>query len=168
LLEEKIDQTASNKNAHNLSSGEIISTSANNNSETISKINPFKPKINKSRQERFKEMLTKVGQTEDELMFTKGSSSEHHNGSSNHKNNKKYDRCHALYEKGKMKNELNKIIFQKNIEAKEEKLVAQCTFKPRTNSAASKPAQKVNPKEIGSQMYERLTGWKKQQQEKYF
>lgn len=147
-----------------MSTGEIISTSANNNSGTIGKnVQPFRVSggINKSRQEKFKELLTKMGQTDEEIYMTKGTSGDQKYG-------RKVDRCHALYEKGKMKNELNKIMYQKNKEAKEEKLVSECTFKPRTNSVTTKePKEKVDPKTIGSQMYDRLTSWKKQNLEKY-
>ncbi|MFM7851579.1 MAG: hypothetical protein ACKO96_06570 [Flammeovirgaceae bacterium] len=54
-----------------------------------------------------------------------------------------------------------KIIQQKKIEEKEEKIVSECTFKPRTNSAG-KPVDRVSGKEF----YDRTVNWKKQQMEK--
>jgi len=44
------------------------------------------------------------------------------------------ERCIMLYEKGKIKNELNKMIFQKNYEVRAYKELEECTFQPRTNS----------------------------------
>lgn len=111
--------------------------------------------------------MNKVGQTEEDIFLNKGISNEYHfsngSGSNNNKNGieKRVDRCHVLYEKGKMKNELYKIIQQKKIEEKEEKIVSECTFKPRTNSAG-RPVDRVSGKEF----YDRTVNWKKQQMEK--
>jgi hypothetical protein len=43
------------------------------------------------------------------------------------------ERCLMLYEKGKIKNEVNKIMFMKNEELKKVKELVSCTFKPKLN-----------------------------------
>jgi hypothetical protein len=121
----------------------------------------------KSRQEKFKELLNLVGQTEEDIMHNKGISNEYNfsNGSGTNNNRmgyeKRVDRCHTLYEKGKMKSELNKINMQKKIEEKEEKMVSECTFQPRTSSAG-RQVEKISGKEF----YDRTVNWKKHQLEK--
>jgi len=73
------------------------------------------------------------------------------------------DRCLHLYEKGKAKNVKDKINQQKKIQEKEEKLLSECTFKPRTISALGKdPNEKPA---TGKQFYERTVNWKKKMQE---
>jgi len=45
------------------------------------------------------------------------------------------ERCKLLYEKGKLKNEINKLKYLKNNEIRDKNIIKDCTFKPRTNSA---------------------------------
>ena len=73
------------------------------------------------------------------------------------------ERCHLLYEKGKIKNEVNKLMFVKNNEIKEKQELSECTFKPRTNSAKNLFSRKVMSKidEKEKNMYERSIYLKK-------
>jgi len=43
------------------------------------------------------------------------------------------ERCYLLYNKGKIKNEVNRLMFKKNSELKEKQELSQCTFKPKLN-----------------------------------
>lgn len=121
-------------------------------------------KNEKEKQQKFHVGLE--GRKDDDIIISKGNSNESNGNNSNSCNNKastkQRDRCLDLYEKGKMKNDLNKIIYQKNIEAKEEKLVSECTFKPWTNSVMNPTKEKLS----GKLLYERTVKWKKDQMEK--
>jgi hypothetical protein len=160
------DYHNSNNNSENPNYSNFDSSPQKQNHDVIQKKNKHQNSV-KSRQEKFKELLTKVGQTEEDIFLNKGISNEYHfsNGSGTHNNRmaseKRVDRCHFLYEKGKMKSELNKINLQKKIEEKEEKIVSECTFQPRTSSAG-RPLEKISGKEF----YDRTVNWKKQQLEK--
>lgn len=43
------------------------------------------------------------------------------------------EKCHFLYEKGKIKNEVNRIMFKKNSELRLKKELDECTFAPKIN-----------------------------------
>ena len=68
------------------------------------------------------------------------------------------ERCHLLYEKGKIKNEVNKLIFQKNSELKEQQELSLCTFKPKLNMKDRKFDNPLGRAEIDT--YERNKTWK--------
>ena len=129
----------------------------------------YKVKVNKSREEKFKELINRVNQGNNEENITQGNNpySHHSNGNANtnsHKNaNKQGDKSLNLYEKGRIKDEIKTKMFQENIAAKEEKGLRACTFKPRTNSASNKDKKNDKPHSIkGKELYDRTVGWKKQ------
>ena len=131
--------------------------------------------INKSRENKFKELLNRVGQGKDEEnLITQGNNTDVHlsNGniatstSINKQSNKQKERCLNLYEKGKMKNELYRINLQKENHVKEEKVLAECTFKPVTNCALNKNKSENKQKSNGKEFYDRTVGWKKHNLEK--
>lgn len=67
-----------------------------------------------------------------------------------------FERCHFLYEKGRIKNEVNKIISKKNHEMQVKSELNECTFKPKLNPRILKgslPNQKVN--QLHSTIYKR-------------
>jgi len=69
------------------------------------------------------------------------------------------ERCHLLYEKGKIRNEVNKLIYLKNNEVKKKEEMTECTFAPRTNSMGKIiPNKKVN-------FYHKTIQWKKKNDE---
>ena len=76
------------------------------------------------------------------------------------------ERCCLLYEKGKIKNEVNKLIIQKNFELKDKQLLSKCTFKPRINSVKTLSARKDSNK-FAYNVYERNDNWMRNRNEKY-
>ena len=100
--------------------------------ETNNKFNNFFLKkdtntINTDVQVKFKILMNKMG-------FDTNENDLKHNTIS-HQQKESIERCHLLYEKGKIKNEVNKLIYIKNNEIREKAEMSECTFKPRTNSA---------------------------------
>jgi len=158
--ENKIDNKPDIQNNPYISTCEIISNY--NNTE-------FKGKTLVEAKNNVKLGKVNHGKTKEEIVISKANSTEHNlsNGNSsnscNKASSKQRDRCLALYDKGKMKSDLNKIIYQKNIEEKEIKLISECTFKPRTNSAMNQNKEKI----CGKELYDRTVKWKKDQIEKY-
>lgn len=87
--------------------------------------------------------------------------------SNSKKKNSSIERCNLLYEKGRIKNEVNKLIIQKNFELKEKQMLSKCTFKPRTNSVKFiKTGLKDSNR--GSDVYQRNEYWMKNKLEKLF
>ena len=83
------------------------------------------------------------------------------------KKNSSIDRCFLLYEKGKIKNEVNKLIIQKNYELKEKQLLSKCTFKPITNSVRFITPTSIKDSNKSSSIYDRNEYWNKNKLEKY-
>jgi hypothetical protein len=83
------------------------------------------------------------------------------------------DRCYMLYEKGKVKNEVSKLIFEKHHEMKVQSEMNYCTFKPKTNKKSEKMTANNIQKEIdgvmhkkSSQFYHKSVFWKSKKFEK--
>jgi len=100
--------------------------------------------------QKFKKLLVKLGFDEIEIK---------HNTITHTKTS--IERCHLLYEKGKIKNEVNKLIFLKNHEIKEKQQLSECTFLPRTNSA-----RKIEVRKTQDKFYDRAIHWKKTKEER--
>jgi len=75
--------------------------------------------------EKYKNLLSKLGFDILETERVK----------SNVREKQAIERCKLLYEKGKLKNEINKLKYLKNNEIRDKNIIKDCTFKPRTNSA---------------------------------
>lgn len=79
---------------------------------------------------------------------------------------KAHERCMILYEKAKIKNEVNKIMFLKNYEIKEQKELEECTFKPKINlDIMEDPYYNVQKFETddhnpNKSLYDRSMNWK--------
>ncbi len=93
-------------------------------------------------------------------------SNSNENYSSKGKKLKGHETSNRLYEKGKMKSELNKIIHQKNIEAKEKEELRHCTFKPTLNSDIPKDISvrlennHIYEFDLSESIYDRTYKWK--------
>jgi len=120
---------------------------------TLTSLKKIKPNI----EEKFRKLETKLLETERTITNTSMNLGK--------KKNSSIDRCNLLYEKGKIKNEVNKLIIQKNYELKEKQLLSKCTFKPRVNSIKSITTNLKDTKR--NSVYERNQYWKKNKQEKY-
>jgi len=72
------------------------------------------------------------------------------------------EKCHLLYEKGKIKNEFTRLAHQNTDKARDQAELKECTFRPRIN-------RKTNNKHslsIEGSFYDRSINWKKINQEK--
>ena len=110
-------------------------------------------------QQKFKRLFNKLGFDSNEAKLK-------HNTLSNQQK-ASIERCHLLYEKGKIKNEVNKLVFVKNNEIKEKKELSECTFKPRTNSAKKLIIKDEKIEEKDKKMFERASNWMKKTSDKY-
>lgn len=103
-----------------------------------------------TREEKFKMMLEKYADSSPEKAGLK-------------KGVNAQKRCYLLYEKGKIKNEVSKLINQKNNELREQKELSECTFKPKVNKLNRKNSMgEFEQKGI----YDRAINWKKRKNEK--
>jgi len=101
-----------------------------------------------SREEKFKMMMEKYPEDEQNNYVKKSK--------------KAQERCCLLYEKGKIKHEVAKLINQKNSELKDQKEMSECTFKPKTNLLKKNVKEEFEEKKI----YDRAISWKKNKIEK--
>jgi hypothetical protein len=80
---------------------------------------------------------------------------------------KAIDRCLMMYENGKLKNEINKILFSKNEELKMKKEVSECTWKPKTNEKIKNGNEKSKVYYDKSvKLIDRVVKWKKKKEQK--
>lgn len=86
-----------------------------------------------------------------------------HNDKENSKKNLAAERCLLLYEKGKIKSEVNRLMYQKNEELRLQQELNSCTFKPKLNTTVKK---KDSSKFNNSDMYNKNIHWKKMQDQK--
>jgi len=108
-------------------------------------------------EEKFKQLSTKLQLDTFENNQLKTSSSPRKNIS--------VERCLQLYEKSKVKMEVNKMVIQKNIELKEKRMMSTCTFKPKTNitkSLKNSPSRKPHHTSV----FERNDFWLRNKKEK--
>lgn len=71
---------------------------------------------------------------------------------------KNKERLDILYEKGRLKNELNKLLLNKKLEKEREDELIGCTFKPFLYKKSSKSIR-TNEKSPEGDFYERLSNW---------
>jgi len=76
------------------------------------------------------------------------------------------ERCMMLYERAKIKNEVNKINFFKNIEIKESIEFEECTFKPQINERKNKQEENLKLIYKNTKIYSRNLQWKENKQHK--
>jgi hypothetical protein len=76
------------------------------------------------------------------------------------------ERCMMLYERAKIKNEVNKINFFKNIEIKESIEFEECTFKPQINERKNKQEENLKLIYKNTKIYNRNLQWKENKQHK--
>ena len=138
-----------NNNNNNVNNVNINKQSSLDNSLILNEKSSEVSKL--TREEKFKMMLEKYADSSPEKAPSK-------------KIEKAKQRCNLLYEKGKIKNEVNKLINQKNSELREQKELSECTFKPRTNSSFKKSSVGKEFDEKG--IYDRAINWKKRKIEK--
>lgn len=78
-------------------------------------------------------------------------------------NNQTVNKCQArnrlelLYEKGKIKNEVNRLLAQKTEEIRVQEELSKCTFYPQTNKRITFGVKKKNY--VEGNFYERLASW---------
>jgi len=77
------------------------------------------------------------------------------------------ERCFLLYEKGKIKNEVNRLMFRKNSELKVKKELDDCTFKPKLNNNYQKITTQKFSSKSDINTYKRNVYWKSRSIEKY-
>jgi hypothetical protein len=74
------------------------------------------------------------------------------------RNIRNFERLEKLYEKGKIKNEMNKLLLNKKLEIKEKEELNECTFKPFLYKNFHKSIR-TNEKSPEGDFYERLSNW---------
>ena len=67
------------------------------------------------------------------------------------------ERLHLLYEKGKIKNEVNRLLSEKNEQTKLQEELSKCTFYPQVNKKRNNNDKNKN--NLEGNFYERLTNW---------
>lgn len=80
------------------------------------------------------------------------------------KKKKAAERCYLLYEKGKIKNEVNRIMFLKNEELKVQNEMKDCTWKPQLNKINKQLEHKLLSN--GMKIYNRSIKWLAQNSQK--
>lgn len=76
------------------------------------------------------------------------------------------ERCMMLYERAKIKNEVNKINFFKNIEIKENMELEECSFHPQINERKNKQEENLKLIYKNTKIYNRSLQWKENKQHK--
>jgi hypothetical protein len=76
------------------------------------------------------------------------------------------ERCYLLYEKGKIKNEINRIMYHKNEELKIQKELKNCTWKPELNKRCGKLEENLKIIMKDTKIYNRGVRWKVQTNQK--
>jgi len=80
------------------------------------------------------------------------------------KKKNEYEKCYLLYEKAKIKNEVNRLMFEKHSELKERQELSECTFKPKLNKNIM---QLNNQKQTINDTYKRNITWKLRNEERF-
>lgn len=78
----------------------------------------------------------------------------------------KRERLEVLYEQGKMKNEVNRLLAIKNEEIKEQNELSQCTFYPATNREKKFNIGDTKKNHLDGNFYERLANWQNKIEQK--
>jgi len=76
------------------------------------------------------------------------------------------ERCMMLYERAKIKNEVNKINFYKNIEIKENIELEECSFHPQINERKNKQEENLKLVYKNTKIYNRSLQWKENKEHK--
>ena len=80
------------------------------------------------------------------------------------------EKCFSLYENGKIKNEVNRLLAEKNSKIKQEMEMKDCTFFPKTNFNegfnGDKNVNNQMMKKLESNFYDRITNWQQKKEKK--
>jgi hypothetical protein len=80
------------------------------------------------------------------------------------------EKCYSLYENGKIKNEINRLLAQKNDEIKRQTELKECTFFPKTNFKekliGDKNSNNQMLKKLDSNFYDRIVSWQQKKEKK--
>ncbi len=80
------------------------------------------------------------------------------------------EKCYSLYENGKIKNEVSRLLAQKNEEIKRQNELRECTFFPKTNFndrfIGDKNINNQMLKKLDSNFYERILNWQQKKEKK--
>jgi len=76
------------------------------------------------------------------------------------KHKRSVERCVNMYEKGKIKNEINRLMFHKNEEVKEQNELSLCTWKPELNKRNNKKEENLKVLYSQTKIYNRTQSWK--------
>lgn len=102
------------------------------------------------REEKFKKLLDKFADSSPEKRAS-------------NKSFKATQRCNQLYENGKIKNEVSRLINQKNSILRDQKELSECTFRPKINCMyLMKTVHNLDQHGV----YDRAINWKKRKIEK--
>jgi len=93
-----------------------------------------------------------------EHLWTPEELEERHN--EEHKKKKAIERCFILYERGKIKNEVNRIMYHKNEELKIQSELKKCTWKPHLNKLSKKLEENLKVLTKDTKIYNRAMTWK--------
>jgi hypothetical protein len=81
------------------------------------------------------------------------------------------DKCLSLYENGKIKNEVNRLLAEKNQKIKEDMELKECTFFPKTNFnerfMGDKNVNNQVMKKLESNFFDRISSWQQKKEKKY-
>lgn len=79
------------------------------------------------------------------------------------------EKCLSLYENGKIKNEVNRLLAEKNQKIKEDMELKECTFFPKTNMNEKIGDKNVNNqvmKKLESNFFDRISSWQQKKEKK--
>ena len=76
------------------------------------------------------------------------------------------ERCLLMYEDGKIKNEINKIMYHKNEEIKAQSELSVCTWKPKINKKINKGGENQRLYYNNTKIHDRFINWKEKKQHK--
>ncbi len=76
------------------------------------------------------------------------------------KKKKSLERCYILYEKGKIKNEVNRIMYHKMEELKMQSELKECTWRPRLNKISKQLEDNLKVIIKDTKIYNRTIQWK--------
>jgi hypothetical protein len=80
------------------------------------------------------------------------------------------EKCFSLFENGKIKNEVNRLLAEKNQKIKQEMELKECTFFPKTNFnerfTGDKNTNNQMSKKLESNFYDRITNWQQKKEKK--
>jgi hypothetical protein len=151
-----------NENSNNINNNNNIN-SRQNNFQEINKSRNFNTK-NSNRSANHSLMSDLYNKFEIEEFISP--EMEERNRLKKQKEEEALERCMMLYEKAKIKNEVNKINFYKNMEIKDNMELDRCTFTPKINERKNKKEENLKLIYRNTNIYNRSLQWKENKENK--